>query len=197
MYNDDRHLVILSGQSNMARMPLKYFSDVLHGEIGTNHTIIVKHAIGGMPISQWDENLNGRIYKTLIKKVKDALIENDGHELTSVTFIWAQGASDAIYNREDAYLLSFDNLLFQLKRDLDYENIRLIIARTVDCLPLIQYAEIREIQEFIGNTYPNAIWVNVDDLNGFWNAVHLSWAGYKALGKRYADIVLNDIDTIE
>jgi len=197
MFNNDHHLVILSGQSNMARMPLNYFTDVLHGEIGTNHTIIVKHAIGGQPISMWDENLNGIIYKTLIKKVRDALIENGGHELTSVTFIWAQGASDAIYNREDAYLASFDNLLYQLKRDIDYEDIRLIIARTVDCAPQARYAEIREIQEFIGDTYPNAILVNVDDLNGPWNSVHLSWAGYKALAKRYADIVLNDIYIIE
>lgn len=192
MFSNDYHLIILSGQSNMARMPLQYFTDAIHGEIGTNHTIIVKHAIGGQLISMWDENLNGQIYRTLIQKVHNAIAEN-GHEPTSVTFIWAQGAADALYNREAEYLNSFDNLLFQLKRDLSFEDIRLIIARTVDCAPQERYAEIREIQEFIGNTYPNAVWVDVDDLNGPWNTIHLSLAGYKQLAERYADIVLNDI----
>jgi len=193
--NDDRHLVILSGQSNTG--PLYLLLKALRRGIGTDHTIIIKHAYGNTPIAAWDENINGWMYRGLIKKVRKALVENEGYELTSVTFIWAQGAADGRYHREAAYLDSFDNLLYQLKRDLDYEDIRLIIARTVDCAPLARYAKIREIQMFIGDTYPNAVWINVDDLNGPRNTVHLSWLGYKILAERYADTILDDICNVE
>lgn len=188
--NNDLHLVILSGQSNMARLPVRYFSGAIHGEIGTNHTVIVKHAIGGMPISMWDETLNGRIYKTMMGKVQTAI---EGKEITSITFIWMQGESDVIWGRTENYLNSFNNLLSQLKRDLGRDDIRLIIGRINDWGHSESWYQMRALQEFIGDTCPGAEWVDTDDLNGPYNGVHCTPLGFKTLAERYADIILDFI----
>lgn len=177
----------------MGRMPLKQFSKAIHKEMGTNHTVFVKHAIGGQPISKWDETRRGSIYTKLMSKVSNALVEYEDRELTSVTFIWMQGESDVIYKTVDSYLGSFDNLLYQLRRDLDYEDLRIIVGRINDWSKSTRWNELRSIQEFIGDTYQNATWVDTDDLNGPLNGIHTTHKQYKTLAQRYADIVLNAI----
>lgn len=188
--NDDRHLFILTGQSNMYWMPLRYFSDAVDGEIGGNHTIYVKHAIGGMPISMWDEALNGSIYTTLMNRVDDAVGDTD---LASITVIWMQGEQDTIFGREAHYLASFDNVYSQFVRDLGRDNFRLIVGRINDYGVSDAWQYIRDILEFIGDTYPDAVWIDTDDLNGPYDGPHCPLVGYKTLAERYAGIVLSDI----
>ena len=191
--DDGLHVVILTGQSQMSNLPMVYFTDAIDEEIGTNHTVMIKYAVGGMPIAQWDQTQVGIIYNTLMTLVNNALAEYEGRDITSITFVWAQGATDAMYNRMDTYQQSFDQLLYQLRRDLDWQDIRLVIARTVDFNLTEPFLELRAIQEHIGDTYQNATWINVDDLNGVYNTMHLPYASYNILARRYADYIIEAI----
>lgn len=178
------NLYILSGQSNMARFPAKLFKREIHRELGTNHTIFVKHAKGGQPIARWDETLNGDIYTAMMSRVNKAI---EGKNITSVTLIWHHGEADAMLNRSDTYLQSFDNLLFQLERDLGRNDIKLVVARINDWGKGQEWQNIRDIQEYIGDTYPNAAWINTDDLNGALNDLHTVAHKQGELARRYAE----------
>lgn len=187
---DDLHLIILSGQSNMSRMPLHYFSDEIYKRVGTNNATIVKYALGGRPISLWDKSINGWIYDILIKNVKKALEERKDMNLKSVTFVWAQGASDVIYGRVDDYEASFNRVMDQLKRDLDWEDINLVSARMNDWGKTAEWRRMRDLQEKIADDY-GGHWVDTDDCNGVIDDLHDTVAGYKLRAKRYADVILN------
>ena len=49
-----KHLFLLSGQSNMARFkPEKVFIPAVEAEFGRDNVIVIKDAQGGQPIRRW------------------------------------------------------------------------------------------------------------------------------------------------
>ena len=55
--NEGKHLFILSGQSNMARLdPSDSFTPTVIKEFGSDNVIVVKDAKGGQPIRRWYKN---------------------------------------------------------------------------------------------------------------------------------------------
>jgi len=190
---EDTHLFILSGQSNMARMPLNFFSNAINGEVGTNHTIFVKHAIGGLEIKWWDEQLNGRVYKTLIKKVKIAI---DGRNITSIDFIWKQGGSDIFQRKVSKYLHGFDNVYNQLNRDLGMP-FKLIVGQLNRYQQTPEWKKMEGVNREIVEKYPNAYLIRTDDVDGGLQPLHYTYPGYKIIAERYAAISLQSICTRE
>lgn len=189
---EDTHLFILSGQSNMARMPEMFFSNAINKEIGTNHTVFVKHAIGGMPIKWWDEDINGRIYRTLIKQIKIAI---EGKNITTVDFIWKQGGSDVFQRKVDKYLDSFDNMYNQLIRDLGRDDIRLIVGQLNKWQQTPEWLKMEGVNRQIVEKYPNAHLILTDDVDSGKQPLHHTYPGYKTIAERYADICLQSICT--
>jgi len=199
------HLFILSGQSNMARLnPDESFTPAVQKEFGADNVIVVKDAVGGMPIRRWykkwksskdKEEDKGKekkgterarsLYDKLMKKVREAVGQK---KPTTITFIWMQGESDAIENEHAVYEDSLKGLVQQVRDDLNHKNINVIIGRLSDArVGKVGWDSIRKIQEEICEADKHWEWVDTDDLNGKKNGVHYSKEGYKTLGTRFAE----------
>jgi hypothetical protein len=194
------HLILLSGQSNMANMdPARVFTPEVEKYLGADNVVVVKVAQGGQPIRRWykrwkvtgDQNPNqiGDLYGKLMEQAKTAM---QGKSLKSVTLIWMQGERDAKENLSDHYKEAFLGILEQLKSDLGVKEINYVIGRISDSgLGKNDWDKIRGIQQKLGEAGPRSAWVNTDDLNDDkgTNNLHYSKQGYDLLAKRYVEKV--------
>ncbi|MGB7326707.1 MAG: sialate O-acetylesterase, partial [Rubripirellula sp.] len=130
----EKHLFILSGQSNMKRLdPETSFSPAVRQAFGEDHVIVVKDAEGGQSIRRWykkwkdvknynsmkpdtsaDPSTIGDLYDRLMKQV-DAEIA--GKSIKTVTFVWMQGEADS-GKHYVVYEESLKGLVQQLEEDL-------------------------------------------------------------------------------
>lgn len=202
-----KHLFILSGQSNMARLNHQAcFNPWVEKAFGKNRVIVVKDAMGSQPIYRWYKGWNpdqadtavirGELYDTLMRKVW-AQIENN--RIKTVTFVWMQGERDARMGWGSVYEESLRGLYRQLSEDLKRSDVNFVIGRLNDFdLPCEKYQHwnlVRAAQMKVGASDPRFTWVNTDDLNDglneqgkeIVNDLHLSVKGYEELGKRFAE----------
>lgn len=197
------HLILLSGQSNMANMdPARVFIPEVEKYYGAKNVVVVKVAQKGEPIRRWykkwkitgDQNPVeiGDIYDRLLKETTTAM---RGKSIKSVTLIWMQGERDAKEHLYGHYEEAFLGLLDQLKSDLQVKEIHYVIGRLSDAgLGKKDWDNIREIQQKLGAAGPRSAWVNTDDLNddttpSKQNDLHYSAAGYDILANRYVEKV--------
>ncbi len=200
------HLILLSGQSNMANMdPARVFTPEVQKYFGAENVVVVKVAQKGQPIRRWFKKWNvtgdqnsaeiGDLYEQLMKETATAM---RGKSLKSATLIWMQGERDAKEHLSDRYEEAFRGLLEQIKADLKVAELNCIIGRLSDAgLGKKDWDKIREIQQKLGEAGPRAAWVNTDDLNDDNvtrdgtplkpNDLHYSEAGYDLLAKRYVE----------
>jgi hypothetical protein len=203
-----KHLFILSGQSNMARLdPTESFIPRLEEEYGKDKIIVVKDALGGQPIRRWYKGWNllegdlpkaqADLYDSLMNKVYSAITEE---KIANITFIWMQGERDAREKLGEVYEVSLTGLYNQLCDDLERKDINFIIGRLSDFdmsnTNYPHWVMLREIQVKVAESNPLFGWINTDDLNdGFDrngkilnNDLHMSVEGYVTMGKRFADL---------
>jgi hypothetical protein len=199
-----KHLFILSGQSNMARMdPTISFTPSVEAAFGKDNVIVVKVAASGQPILRWYKKwkpeigdapkVTGDIYDRLMTKVNTAIKDKN---LATVTLLWMQGESDA--EKDGAiYAASLRGLLDQLRTDLGRKDINVVIGRISDHRNqrFLQWEMVRKAQVEVAESDPHGAWIDTDDLNDgkntrgdeIKNDLHLSVEGYKRLGQRFAD----------
>jgi hypothetical protein len=203
----EKHLFILSGQSNMVGMkPEVSFTPAVAKEFGEKKILIVKNAHSGQSIRSWAKSnhetppptrgrvpkVRGNLYDPLINSVKAAI---KGETLKTVTFVWMQGESDLNNTAYDAYL---EELLKQLQTDLAFKEINLVIGRISDCgLDVKKRLEgkkyIRKTQVEFAESHPRGAWVDTDDLNDrkegnkVIHDLHYNAQGYRILGTRFAE----------
>ena len=203
----EKHLFILSGQSNMAGLkPEESFIPTVEKEFGKENVIVVKDALGGQPIRRWYKkwkDANGKpfdkagdLYDRLMKKVNDAV---KGQKLKSVTFLWMQGERDAKEKHGPVYKESFKGLLEQVKADLKHKDLNFVIGRLSDFdmnnKRYPHWTMVRDVQVELAKEDPRGEWVDTDDLNDGKNRkgkqikddLHYSAEGYVTFGKRLAD----------
>lgn len=216
MSKDGRHLFILSGQSNM-REPLPgSFKKSVSQVFGEDKIIVVTVAQPSQPISRWYKNWAppegkppvdgknfGTLYDSLMTNVNRAI---EGKELASVTYIWMQGEADAQAGWGAVYEKSFLGVLDQIKADLGLKSINFVIGRINDYWSpangMVDGDVIRAIQVKLGESSPNAAWVNTDDLNtgvnpwGLYETEggHFPNAAYRVLGQHFASKACKIID---
>lgn len=205
---ESAHLILLSGQSNMANMdPARVFIPEVEKHFGAENVIVVKFARSGQPIRRWYKNWKvtgdqnpaqiGDLYDRLLREATNAL---KGKTLKSVTLVWMQGERDAKEKLSDQYEEAFLGILDQIKRDLMANEVRYVIGRLSDSgLGKKDWDNIREIQKKLGEDGRLGAWVNTDDLNDDTrnpdgsargeNDLHYSEAGYDLLAKRYVEKV--------
>jgi hypothetical protein len=201
----EKHLFILSGQSNMQALdPSVSFTPAVEAAFGKENVIVVKDALGGQPIRRWYKKFEtseptGDLYDRLMKKV-DAAIE--GERLKSVTFVWMQGERDAREKNGDVYADSLRGLRDQLAADLDRDDLNFVIGRISDFdmnnRRYPHWTKIRETQVAVADSDPRAVWIDCDDLNSGMNSnskvvendLHLSVKGYELLGRRFAEAAI-------
>jgi hypothetical protein len=204
---DKVHLMILSGQSNMAGLnPALSFTPTVKKAFAGDEVIVVKSAQGGQPIRRWfkkwkPENgdapkKNGDLYDRLISAV-DRAIKNK--QLATITFVWMQGERDAKEKHGNVYAASLKGLVDQLKKDLKRDDINIVIGRVSDFdnanKSYTHWTIIREAQVKVAEADKRGAWVDTDDLNGPKNGLHYNKEGYIELGKRFADKAIALIKT--
>lgn len=211
---EGKHLFILSGQSNMARLPIeKSFVPTINKNLGADNVIIIKHAIGGQPIRRWYKNwpsLTNKKFKkpTEIGDIYDELMHQTNmaiknKTIASVTFIWVQGETDATQKFGDIYEKSVNGLWQQLSHDLNFTPIRLVLGRLSDFgnnhkKRKEHWLKVRQAQMNVVNNSELSTWVNTDDLNDVIskktnkvvNDLHYSKEGYLIFGTRIAQAAL-------
>ena len=202
----DKHLFILSGQSNMqGHRPDEAFTPTIKAALGNERVIVVQDAMGGQPIQRWwkdwktsdgkQSEWRGDLYDRLMSKVEPKI---NGQRLASITFIWMQGERDAKMRLGTVYEASLKGLYIQLSNDLNRKDVNFVIGRLSDFdLNNSRYPHwtmIRKAQAKVAESNPRFSWVNTDDLNDgvnrkgkkIKNDLHYSAEGYKKLGKRFA-----------
>jgi hypothetical protein len=199
------HLILLSGQSNMAYMdPARVFTPMVETHFGAEHVVIVKVAKGGQPIRRWDPNWKatgnqnpaeiGDLYKQLLAAAEKAL---NGRPIKSVTLIWMQGERDAKECLSARYEEAFLGMVRQIKMDLGVPEINYILGRLSDSgVGKKDWDQIRAVQQRLGEAGPHSAWINTDDLNDDNvgkdgtplkpNQLHYSAKGYQLLAERFA-----------
>lgn len=202
------HLILLSGQSNMANMdPARVFIPEVEKYFGAENVVVVKVVQKGQPIRRWYKKWNvtgvqdpdqiGDIYQRLMDETREFM---QGKSIKSVTLIWMQGERDAKEHLSDQYEEAFLGILEQLKSDLGVTEINTIIGRLSDSgLGQKDWNKIRNIQQKLGEASSHSAWVNTDDLNDDRkdqdgtllnpNNLHYSEQGYDLLAKRFVDKV--------
>lgn len=199
-----KHLLILSGQSNMARLdPNLSFIPTLEEEFGKDKIIVVKDAKGTEPISRWykkakpnqNEPPIGDLYDRLLTKVKDSIADT---KIKSITFIWMQGERDARLGNASIYEESLLGVYQQLSEDLNRDDINFVIGRLSDFDMTNEkwphWTKIRAIQEKVAESNPKFGWVDTDEFNDGLNSkgepiqndLHMSVEGYDLMGKAFA-----------
>lgn len=203
----DKHLFILSGQSNMAGLkPEISFTPTVEAAYGKENVTVVKSAQGGQPIRRWykqwkpakggEPKATGDLYDVLMKAVNKA---TEGKKYDTVTFVWMQGERDAKEKHGEVYAASMKGLVDQLSKDLGRDDINFVIGRLSDFdmadKGYQHWTMVRKAQVSVAEASPRGAWVNTDDLNDKENKktkkikhdLHYTADGYKTLGKRFAE----------
>ena len=204
---NEKHLFILSGQSNMAGLdPNISFTPTVEAAFGKDNVIIIKDAQGSQPIRRWYKKwkpvkgdtpkATGDLYDRLMLKVNAAI---KGNKIKTVTFVWMQGERDAREKHGEVYAASFKSLIDQLADDLGRKDINFVIGRLSDFdmadKKYPHWTMVRKAQVEVADASLRGSWVNTDDLNDgknkkgkdINNDLHYSVDGYKNLGKRFAE----------
>lgn len=211
---DGKHLLILSGQSNMVGMNQDIsFTPAITKVLGENKVIVVKDAHSGQSIRSWAKTnhefpppttgrvpkVRGELYDRLMEKVKASIA---GQPLKTVTFIWMQGESDLRNTAYDAYL---KELLEQLETDLAFKEINIVIGRISDAgidggKRREGILTIRRVQQEFAEAHPRGAWIDTDDLNDrkdgekVVNDLHYTKEGYEILGVRFSQKAIELIE---
>jgi hypothetical protein len=204
---NEKHLFILSGQSNMANLkPELSFIPAVEAAFGKDNVIVVKDAQGGQSIRRWYKNWAGPqpdpnsetgisprtndmpgkagdLYDRLMAKVNKQLA---GTKPTTVTFVWMQGESDTNGEEQaNIYKESLLGLLKQLREDMKRDDIYFVIGRLSRFKKDSNWETVRKAQVEVAESSPRGAWIDTDDLEI--KAVHYTADGSKELGRRFAE----------
>ena len=201
----ERHLFILSGQSNMTGGLKTGFTKTVENTFGEKNVAVVHHSKSGRGIRFWDKDYtfpdnyrfpgkgvpserskqqHGQEYGPLMEKVQEAF---KGKPYDTVTFIWMQGESDGKRGLGDVYEKSFLRLLGRMKIDLDRKNIGFVIGRINDSfMNEPPWKAMRDVQVKLAENAYHGAWVDTDDLSEPDDGVHFPKEKYPSLGNRFA-----------
>jgi hypothetical protein len=169
--------------------PHQSFSPLITKAFKGEEIIVVKDALGGQPISRWCKNPgskhSGDLYDSLITKVK---VATQAETLSTITFIWMQGETDAKGKSAYSYAENLRGLIGQLRRDLKRKDVNFVIGRLSDFSnekTFPHWSIVRKAQVMVAESDPRGAWIDTDGLN-IPNDVHYTAEGYRILGERFA-----------
>jgi hypothetical protein len=200
----DRHLFILSGQSNMAGLkPESSFLPELAKLLPDADIQHVKFAKGGQPIRKWVKNFDEIAAKNKLparndpgafydETLKLAQANIGAGKPKTITFLWMQGERDAKENLAAAYEESMKTLIASLRKDLDAPDMNFVIGRLSDFSADGSWEAVRATQVEVAEDDPHGAWVDTDDTNNKEkngkpvNDLHYTKEGYDLFGQRLA-----------
>lgn len=194
---EGKHLFILSGQSNMARLdPSVSFTPAVVEAFGKDSVIVVKDALGGKSIRLWyrkpeaGKDFEGTFvqYDSLMARLGPAM---EDQRIATVTLVWMQGERDANRKEKDGgrdYAENLRGLIAKLGKDLGRDDLNVVIGRLNDHgMDNPEWQVVRKAQVAVAEAHPQGAWVDTDDLNGKKDTIHCTKAGYAKLGQRFAE----------
>lgn len=208
------HIFILSGQSNMAGMnPKLGFEPETNKLFPDAKVVYFKIAQGGRPIRLWVQQWNDiavkhginadsvrakekskgtQYYQPILQQYKQLLAKHP--KPASVTFCWMQGERDAREKLDAAYDDALEQLIANLRQDLEQPQMNVVIGRLSDFGKdnYTPWQNIRKVQVNVAGSDPHGAWVDCDDLNDKMkdgvkrDDLHYTKEGYELLGRRFA-----------
>ena len=201
----ERHLFILSGQSNMTGGLKAGFSKAVEGNFGKDNVTVAHHSKSGRGIRFWDKDYefpenyrfpgkgvpsertklqHGQEYGPLIEKAREAF---DGKPFDTITFVWMQGESDGKRGLGPSYEKSFLRLLGRIKKDLERKDIAFVVGRINDSrMSDPNWTDMRKVLVRLAEDSEHGEWVDTDDLGESDHGVHFPKESYPVLGDRFA-----------
>jgi len=172
--------------------PAVSFTPTVEAAFGKDNVIVVKNAKGSQAIRKWYKKWkpskgdapegNGKLYERLIDGVNRAIKDK---KIKTVTFVWMQGEHDAHEKSDDVYKESFMGLIKQLSDDLKRDDVNYVIGRLSQHRSDAHWEGVRKAQVEAAEASPRGAWVDTDDVEI--EGIHYTKAGFKDLGKRFAD----------
>lgn len=202
----------LFGAGKAAYVKLAIGGQPIRHWVKTWDAIAAKHGIDAKPIRERDnrpkrkKNKGGKqakqpaakpaavakYYDPMLDKFKKLLAEHP--RPASITFCWMQGERDAKEQLSACYAEAMQQLIADLRRDLDRPDMRFVIGRLSDFgKPDDKHWQaVRKAQVEVANADPLGAWVDCDDLNDKEkdgvkrDDLHYTKEGYALLGRRFA-----------
>lgn len=210
-----KHIFILSGQSNIARLkPSESFTPAVHQQFGKENCVIIHQAASGKAIRWWYRDWKpASNWKPRSQKESDSLAVTEdyskdlvrqyqdaarGQKVLSVTLVWMQGESDGLEGHGAVYEQSLAGFVAQMVKDTERPDLHVVIGRISDFGTTRNNKEwdlVREAQVRFAQSSPLYGWIDTDDLNDgviidgkpVPNDLHYAPEAYKTLGMRFAE----------
>ena len=153
---------------------------------------IIPGAMGGAPLSRWLTSERGDLYKKAIEATRNTKIKG---------VIWYQGCTDAAEGcSTDSYFSRFSELVSQLRRDFENENLPIFTfqlnrqKRRVES-PVFdsRFDNIREAQRIAAKRIQGVYVIPTVDCMQMSDFVHLSKSSCITLGERLARRILGKL----
>lgn len=152
---------------------------------------LVQASLGGSPLSAWNSEENGVLYKSMINTINLQVGKVKG-------VLWYQGCSDAAEGLCDTYLSRFKAMVSYIREDLKDENLpiltvqlnRLVSPSSQD--PDRCWGKVREAQRQATRQIDNVFIIPTTDCT-LSDLIHNSSAANIVIGERLARVALNNI----
>lgn len=140
---------------------------------------LVPAAFGGSPIADWARG--GKHYVPAVARTKAAL--KDG---TLAGILWHQGESDSTPEKAPLYQAKLDELVRNLREDLDAPSVPFIVGTLADTAKGAGAPQINQALRTLPDRIPHTGCVLAEGLTMSADKIHFDAKSYRELGKRYA-----------
>jgi hypothetical protein len=140
---------------------------------------LVPAAFGGSPISDWAKG--GKHYENAIVRAKAALQHG-----TLAGILWHQGEADSSPEKAALYQAKLDQLVQDLRTDLDSPHIPLIVGTLSDNAKGAGAAQVNAALQTLSERVPHTGCALAEGLTMSPDKIHFDAASYREFGKRYA-----------
>ena len=159
----------------------------------------VESALGGSPLSEWNPEESGKLYRNLMDIL--ATLREEGADPSTpgarllVGVLWYQGCSDTEVGLCDTYLERFGRFVAHLREDLGYPGLPFLTVQIgrfttkTDAAGDARWGKVREAQRQAAHVIPGIAVIPAIDLP-LSDAIHISSSGNLVLGERAAKAVL-------
>ncbi len=156
---------------------------------------IVKFAVGGTSVTQWDPDKQGGgkragLYGRLMGYVKAAR-DNTPGGVEFVGLVWMQGERDSRDGKlAAAYTANLKKFVDRVRKDTGAADLPFVLGRirTPDSYKFRDV--VRKAQTEVAANIPNSAWADADGLEMKGDNLHYNTKGQMGLGQRFAQVYL-------
>lgn len=174
----------------------KTFGQIV-ADLDPNVTVgLIPCAVGGSPIDTWKpggyhSQTKSHPYDDCLRRVSVALETG-----TLKGILWHQGESDSNAQKAPLYRQELNELIARFRHEFDAPNVPFIAGQMGQFVerPWDEYRkQVDAVHRSLVGNVPMTAFVSSDGLGHRGDQVHFDSAGYRELGKRYADVYLEMI----